>query len=251
MRPSGKLPPGVYWRRRLIVLTVVLLVIWLFFRVVGGGDDDPSSAEPPASTPTATTAPTEAPPTQAPKNRKAKDVKVDVRLAPVGGACPPESVYVTPSVPAGSYAGRTVPVTLRVFSTAASACTVRIDPSTFVLNVSDADGTLWDTQECDTLEGRTVDVHPSWATVIEVSWDGRANGDSCDDKGDQVKPGAYTAQAALLGGEPATARFSLVKAPPPPKPTKPTATPTKPTATPTKPTATPTKPTPTKPTPTS
>ncbi|MGH1563794.1 hypothetical protein [Mumia sp. DW29H23] len=220
MRPSGKLPPGVYWRRRLVVLTVVLLLVWLFLRVVGGGDDQKAGGEPSAgeTTPTATPPPsaTASPTaTRAPKPRKAKDVEVNVRLAVVDGACPPDSVFVTPSVAAGAYAGRAVPITLRVTSTAADPCTVRIDPSTFVLGVKAKDGPVWDTQSCGGIKGRTVDVHPTWATVIDVTWDGRASADSCDDKGAFVKAGSYSAQAALLGGEPAVREFTLTTAPTP------------------------------------
>ncbi|MBW9209480.1 hypothetical protein KV100_07415 [Mumia sp. zg.B21] len=220
MRPSGKLPPGVYWRRRLVVLTAVLLLGWLALRVIGGGDDQKAGGEPPATStsvartePSATTAPT-----RAHKPRKAKDVAVDVRLAAVDGVCPPETVFVTPSVVEGARAGGTVPVTLRVSSTATKPCTVRIDPSTFVLSVKSKDTTVWDTQACGEIQGRTVDVHPTWATVIDVTWDGRANADTCDEEGAFAKPAPYSAYAAILGGEPAVARFTLV-APPTPTPT--------------------------------
>ncbi|MFD1824951.1 hypothetical protein [Mumia zhuanghuii] len=232
MRPSGKLPPGVYWRRRIVVAVVVLLVVWLVSRVVGGGDDADAKAPKSPASPSATPsgpAPTTPPPT--PRSRKAKDVEVGVRLGTVSGSCAPASVQVVPSVAAGTLAGRAIPVTLRVVTSAKEPCTVRIDPTTFVLEVRDSDGQVWDTQTCDRIRGLTVDVHPTWATVVDVPWSGRADGDGCDKEGAFVKPGAYEAKAALLGGEPAIGEFTLA-APPTPTPT-PTPTPpptTKPTA---------------------
>ncbi len=223
MRPAGKLPPGVYWRRRLLLLAIVLLLGWFVVRVVGG-EGDSSAKEPEATEPTPTAATSATAPAPAQKPRKAKDVQVDVRFAPVQGACPAEAVTVSPSVRAGAYAGRAVAVTLRVVSVSPQPCTVRIDPSTFVLGVKGDDGAVWSTQTCEGVEARTVDVHPSWATVVEVAWNGRADADSCDDKGEFVAPGGYTAQAALLGGDPVSAEFTLTPAPTP-TPTPPTAKP--------------------------
>lgn len=218
MRPSGKLPPAVYWRRRLLLLAVVLVLGWFVVRLLGG-DDDSSAEEPPPTAATPTAAASSTAPAPAPKPRKAKDVQVDVRLAPVEGACPPEAVSVSPSVRVGAFAGRAVAVTLRVVSVAPQPCTVRIDPSTFVLGVKGESGSVWSTQTCEGVKGRTVDVHPSWATVVELAWDGRADADSCDDEGAFVDPGQYTAQAALLGGDPVSARFTLTAAPTPTPPT--------------------------------
>ncbi len=236
MRPAGKLPPGVYWRRRVVVAVVVLLLVWLAARVIGGGDDADADAPEPTPTPTPTAAgATPTPTTPPPRDRKAKDVEVAVQLGAVAGPCAPESVQVVPSVAAGTLAGRAVPVTLRVVSSSKDPCTVRIDPTTFVLAVTDADGKVWDTQNCDRVEGRTVDVHPTWATVVDIGWSGRADGDTCDEPGAFAKPGEYKAKAALLGGEAAIGAFTLT-APPTPTPT-PTATATTPGA---KPSASPT-----------
>jgi len=225
MRPSGKLPPGVYWRRRAFVVLVVVLLVWLGSRVIGGGDDD-ADARAPESTPSATPTGSAPPPTAAaPRNRKARDVEVGVRLGAVTGPCAPESVQVVPSVAAGTLAGRAIPVTLRVVTSAEKPCTVRIDPTTFVLAVTDSGGKVWDTQTCDRVDGRTVDVHPTWATVVDVSWSGRADGDDCDKEGPFAKPGSYEAKAALLGGEAAIGEFTLAAPPTTAPPTTPPATP--------------------------
>jgi len=52
-------------------------------------------------------------------------------------------------------------------------------------------------------------AQPHWSTIVEVTWSGQLTRNRCSLSAPWAPPGAYTVQAALLEGEPATANFEL------------------------------------------
>lgn len=233
MRPSGRSSRAVYWRRRIVLLLVLALLVVGSARVLRGGAHSADAAAPAGATTAAAARPTATPSTPAPspKQRKARVAHVSVRLPVAASSCDPTNLEVAPSVSTGAYAAGIVTLRLAVSSTATSPCTAELS-SRLVLAVADEDGTLWDSR-CTPVPTRKVEVQPTWSSTFDVPWSGRRSGKDCDTPGSFLLPGTYRVQAAMLGGEPAEATFTLRQRPAPkpnpiqkPAPAKATAKPT-------------------------
>ncbi len=210
---SRPLPPEIYRRRRIVLLAGLLgvvLVLWVLVRTVTGGGDAEPEADP-TSTPTATETAVETP-----------EGTVPVSLTTGEGACKPQSVRITPSVPADQAAGGDVQILLTISSTATEACVLDADDAQLVVIIDDGDNPVYDSTACTTsLLASPVQLSPEWATVTTVTWNGRVSGGSCGAGEALVGGGSYTLKLGTLGGEPGDADFTLADAPPPPAPVVP------------------------------
>ena len=93
-------------------------------------------------------------------------------------------------------------------TTNASTCTLGVSPSLLEARLSSAKGIVWASTSCpDGLAAKNVVVGPTPATVYSFDWDGKISPDACTSKGSVAPPGNYTVEAALIGGEPASAHF--------------------------------------------
>lgn len=224
---------GIYWRRRLVLLAVVLLATAGAAKLVGGGDEPDASASS-ASTPTddppagdGTTGGESGDDKAGDNNDDRKDGQRpsrdepevssgedDVRLR-MGSAqrCDPGQVTVTPSVPPDTYAGGEVALRLG-FSTGAGPCVLSLADETPLISVSAEGETVWTSRRCtDLFEADEVRVEPDWTTYADARWSGRVSGEDCGENATFAEPGDYAVQAALLGGEPASATITLAKEP--------------------------------------
>lgn len=229
-RPNGQLPPGVYWRRRILVLVVIALLIFGLTRIFGGGGGDsdatPGAGGTSATSPPPSTAPSTVPTTQAPKQRKRKEVEVGVTVPITSAPCDVAKVGVSPAVGPRTYAGGAVPLRLRFSTTATTACTLRVKSPDLLVAVADDSGTVWDSRTCSPIGTRTIDLQPTWTTMIDVQWDGRKSSTDCARPSGFVPVGSYVVKAAMLGGQPDSKPFALAQRPAPrPVPT-PTTVPT-------------------------
>jgi len=208
---SRPLPPEVYRRRRIVAATGVLgivLVLWLLVRAVTGGGGESTEATP-TPTPTATeTATTELPEGTVPASLTTGDT-----------ACDPQTVRVSPSVPADQSAGADVQIALTVSTTASTACVLEASAAQLVVVIDDGSSPVYDSTSCNTsLLAAPISLSPEWATVTTVTWNGRASGSSCSAAESFAGPGEYTIKLGTLGGEPGSAGFTLAPAPAPPAP---------------------------------
>lgn len=249
MRPSGPLPPGVYWARRLLALSLVLLLVvgvwWLLGRGRGDGPrptaagvtQTPGEAgstqgsqamlEPPqshdtsprsqgAGPPSRTTAPPEpgAPPNKKPDGPGGNRLETTptTPLESPTGNCDPRQVDMSIDV-ADSVEGRSNTATF-VFRlpAAASACTLAITPDTLVARVTSGPDIVWSSGDCpDALLAKKIVVRREPATVYAFQWNGRRSTDECRVPGTVAAPGGYWVQAALVGGEPHKAYFDITE----------------------------------------
>lgn len=227
VRPRGRAPAGIYWRRRLVLVAVVLLAAAGVMKLVGGGD------EPDASASSASTDKDDASHTSDDGGESGGDRKrerksradrddPDVRSGAdnvrvrMGSAkpCDPGQVSVSPSVLPGTYAGDAVPLRLGFATGGDEPCVLSLTDHTPLVSVS-ADGTtVWSSEKCsDLFDAQRLRVEPDWTTYLDAHWSGRVSGNNCGDNADFAEPGDYTVQAALLGGEPAKASVTLEKEP--------------------------------------
>jgi hypothetical protein len=233
VRPSGPLPPRVYWVRRLLLLGVVLGPVWALLAAVGGGDD-PASGEPETVEPGAEV--TEEPADEASTNaqsaaetrreeRKARrERKADRRtpervqdvsqsLETAAGACDLTLVQVVPHVTEPVYARSEVPMRIGLRTEQATACTLALSPDRLLVAVhSLEDVSIWSSTECpDSVPTRDVVLRPHWTATVDLLWSGTRSGRRCSADDAYAAPGEYVLQVAALTGEPASFEFTLAE----------------------------------------
>lgn len=234
----GPLPASVYWRRRLFVLGLAFSLVFVIARWLGGSSDG-SSEEPAAeqagapvpATQTVTAGVESETPTA---GTRPSSASTKPTLAAPEGTCAAEDVVVTPSVAAPAEGGDDVTLTLSLQTATAEACTWQVSRNSVAVKISKGTEELWNTRQCPrAVPSQSVVVRRAVATVVELTWNARESTVGCSPRTDWVLPGDYTISAAALGGEPASAEFTL-RAPAPrtvtvtPKPSKtPSAKPTK------------------------
>lgn len=250
MRPSGPLPPRVYWVRRLLGLALVVILVlaiwWLVFPK--GSDGSPaaqadltgnarSSSGTPDPTPDSPSA-TSAGGSRSPSGTHTSSAQGSHRSGaahqrgahgprgkPPGRTlnpdlesptanCDPSQVRMSIDV-ADSVEGRHNTATF-VFRLprAIAACTLAITPDTMVVRVTSGPDVVWSSGDCpDTLLAKEVVVRTDPATVYQFSWNGRRSTDECPAPGAVAAPGGYWVEAALIGGEPQKAYFDVTESP--------------------------------------
>ncbi len=219
MPPSrAPLPPGVYWRRRAFVLGLAFALVFVIARWLTAGGDG-KSGDPAAEQAGAATSPSltvTADPKGEKKDKTETDPTVPVgpatpTLAAPEGNCAPSDVYATPSVAEGAVAGRDVVISLSLQTRTSEACTWEVGPDSLVVKVGKRAGEVWTTRQCPSaIPAQSVVVRRTVATVVQLTWvETRESNDKCTRRAGWAMPGAYTVSAASLGGEPASADFTL------------------------------------------
>lgn len=237
MRPSGPLPPRIYWVRRLfalIVLVVAISVLWWCVQKVTGnaGDADPAartpvttssstSADDPSTTDLppigdssagnpgetgdtgdteSTTPGTEGAKAAGTKKGQKKNKKKAPLIAP-SGPCDVADVGMRIKV-ADVAEGKANPITLLLTAPAGTACTQAITPSTLVLRITSGDDVVWSSDDCpDKLLASEVVARAKPAGSYEFAWNGHRSTGSCAGAGALAKPGGYWVEAALIGAD--------------------------------------------------
>ncbi|MGI8613057.1 MAG: hypothetical protein ACR2KL_03795 [Nocardioidaceae bacterium] len=229
-RPSGPLPPRVYWTRRLLLLALTLLVLWGLSRCAAGGGSSPvdNGASPigatvppgtPASTPISTPTST-GPPAQSQKHhghqstttRSSRVRSVRTRLEAPSGRCDLTTVGVHPSVTPPSYTGQSVTVHLQLSTKGSRACTLPVDADHLLISVTTSDGSaVWSSTHCpDAVPQRSVVLRPHWQAGLDVVWSGLRTANSCATDASPAGPGRYLLQTAVLTGEPTSTSLELL-----------------------------------------
>ena len=213
--------------RRLFVGLVAAVVLVLVWGVVGlvrglGGGDGGGSATPvvaerdPSATPTGTAAADEPDRLTRAERRKAKEAAEaeKERLARPSGPCAKDDVVVTPEV-VEPYVGAPG-VVLHLSTVESEACTYDVSPESVVLEIRDAKGQLWSSQDCPaSIPTREVVPRREKPAVVPVAWNGKQSDRDCSDATDWIYPGEYVAEAIAVGSvTPVEVGFEMTKHPP-------------------------------------
>jgi hypothetical protein len=91
-----------------------------------------------------------------------------------------------------------------------STCSLGVSPNVLDTRITSGQTTIWQSQSCpDALPAKNVVVGPKPRRVYSFRWDGQFNPSSCSATNVEAKPGAYWAEAALVGGEPRKSYFEI------------------------------------------
>ncbi len=239
IRPSGPLPPRVYWARRLWLLAIIVLVTSLVWWLVSGrGSANESGAA--DLSPTTTVPSSNGPDTdhQAKKHHskpddgtKQQDGKPDngtktqpkskqpktpdptqstrTPLATPTGDCDPADVDLEIDV-SDAKAGQPNSATFIFTSTSTPACTLAITPTTMVARITSGDDVVWSSEDCpDALRVKEIVARQDPPTAYEFRWNGKRSTEDCQPADSLPEAGGYWVQAALIGGEPQRAYFDI------------------------------------------
>ncbi|MGH3496603.1 MAG: hypothetical protein ACRDP1_03960 [Nocardioidaceae bacterium] len=249
VRPSGPLPPRVYWTRRLLLLAIVVVLVWGVARCAGGSNAADKAATTSKTSPSAGAARTvqhhQRPQHARRHASRHHRVHTHHRVGPAvalvrpnlpaaSGTCDPTQVSVSPSVVGPAYAGRRSLITL-VFTTTGKPCTLAVDAKDLLVAVQGSSGTAWTSHRCTAaIPSSSLVLRPGWLATVGVAWTGHVSDASCSTAAPAVATGSYTVQAAVIGGEPASTTVHVQSAPTRPT-TSPSASPTasQPTSSPT------------------
>jgi hypothetical protein len=231
VRPSGPLPPRVYWVRRLLLLAVVLGLLWVVVAVIGGGDDpargDPQAAD--ASTDATeeltdeataqTAAETRREKRQARRDREAEQRElqrvqdVSQSLEAATAPCDLTLVQAVPQVTEPAYAGSEVMMRIGLRTGQATACSLAVSPDRLLVAVhSMEDVPVWSSTECpDSVPTREVVLRPHWTATLDLLWSGTRSARRCSADEGFALPGEYVLQVAAITGEPASFEFTLAE----------------------------------------
>ncbi|TIC79404.1 hypothetical protein [Nocardioides sp. GY 10127] len=242
----GPHSPAVYWRRRLVLLAIVAGLVIGCARLFGGGDapdqaqqvsaqqspDASAGATSPSAdaagatvtvaaqadgttttvaeegTGSATSGTTSA----SRAGKKARTATPTPTPTPVqpAGRCEPADVLATPVV-GTAVAGTDVTFTVELRTVENPGCWFTVKPGSLALKVStESGGDVWTTSQCRAaVPHQEVAVRSAEAADVQVTWGGRYSDASCSVSTEWAAPGAYTVEAAALGGEVRSATFSL------------------------------------------
>lgn len=215
VRPSGPLPPRVYWTRRLLLAAVLLVVVWAVVRLTSGPDPQAQVDGAASASSTASSEPT---PDDRRRRHSAPPPGVSVvpaRFTDAAKRCDPSEVTVQPAVSDPVRAGKPVLVQLRMTPSSAQACALELDASSLLVAVTSGERAIWSSTQCTVaVPVRSLVLQPHWSALVEVTWSGQVARDSCDGTEPLAPAGSYTVHAALVEGEPGAADFVLRPAPP-------------------------------------
>jgi hypothetical protein len=231
IRPSGPLPPRVYWVRRLLLFALVVVVVsavWWLLSGLGNPPPNGVGAAPPTSQlsststspdPTTDTRSTEGtgvgtgrhgtPPPGTGGHPDRQHPRHPTLAAPTG-PCDPGDVAIAVQVD-DVVTGEAATATLSLTSLSTPACTLTVGPGTMAVRVVGKGGQVaWTSDDCpDAVPARQIVVRADPATTYRMPWDGHESVTGCTAAGRLAPPGAYWFQVALLGAEPYEGAFTV------------------------------------------
>lgn len=189
LRPTGSLPPRVYWRRRLVVLIVLVVVVALAAALVSklGGDD----AEGPRKTP--------APGAAATQTETPKPVATGKGGVPI---CVAETLTASLEANGSEFAADTEPAfTVTMTNTSTSPCLVDVSAKTRAVTVTSGPARVWNSSDCvkSPEKGKTLLVGAGKSEATTLTWDRTRSEAGCPRTGVVAKAGTYRATAEVLG----------------------------------------------------
>ncbi|WP_448058974.1 hypothetical protein [Cellulomonas hominis] len=194
VRPTGSLPPRVYWVRRLLVLVLlaaVVLGVVLIARALTGGGDGTADPEPEAPAPSTST------------TTEAED--------PAGPqACAVDQLGVTLAADAASYPGGALPTfTLTLVNNGTDPCLVDAGDAQRDLRITSGSDAIWASQDCAAGESLELLLAAGQSDERQVQWSRTRSAAGCPDGQAAALPGTYQATLTLAGASAAPVVFVL------------------------------------------
>lgn len=226
MLTRGPLPTSVYWRRRLVALTIAAVLVVVIAKLLGHGSGGSSavqvaatgqastaptttSSSPVSTTPTPSTTATPYSSTEPSPTAPISTGPTTGAVSAPGGQCQPADVVVTPSV-TGAVVGEPVTIDLAVQTRTEPACTWTVSPSTLQVKVTSQGSPVWSTVDCHhAIHGQQLTLSDTGPTQTSLTWGGHTSDAMCSSHSPWAGEGTYTVTAVALGGQPASATFTL------------------------------------------
>jgi len=207
LRPTGPLPPGVYWVRRVLVVLAVLVVLvalwWVFLR----SDASPTSAEPtPSNTPALS--PT---PSQTRTTTPSVSPTTSPSSSPAQPECAAKAIEVSVTTDRNDYREGVQPTfTLTVTNTGDVTCRRDVGQRALELIVTSGDVQAWSSDDCNPGGPSAVRVFgPGDEFVQPVTWSRQLSEPGCPTGEPLADPGQYQVVARNLDIVSDPASFTL------------------------------------------
>jgi len=216
LRPIGRLPARVYWRRRLLLLGLVVALSfaagWFFVGGASGASDDAAAqtaAEPTSAQPTeAVPGLEQVVPSLVPAEPGSGAATEGSTQAPApapepaeAGPCPDEAIGLTVGSELGQYAAGSKPVlALSITNIGAVPCLRDLDPAQQIWGLFAADGTrLWGSSDCyppASLPSPEL-LAPGQVMTFTIIWSGLTSEPTCTAPRVNLGPGSYILRGYL------------------------------------------------------
>lgn len=217
----------MYWRRRLtvvVLLAMVLGAVWQT-RVNRSASTDPSAASQDSASGMDPAAEAGAHPFAAAAGagatagtsrevtgRSPRSALIRPVFSTPAGRCEPSATTARADVPEPVVSGTGATLQVRLSTAAASACTLVLEDRLLVQVARDGEA-IWQLRDCPSaVTTDSVVLQPGWATVVDITWSGRASNAKCGLETPAAAPGTYALQAAILSGEPGTSELDVLAA---------------------------------------
>jgi hypothetical protein len=107
-------------------------------------------------------------------------------------------------------AGNPHNITLWLTGPEGSSCTLSLGPDSVVVQLTSGPDRIWSSDNCpEALPTKNVRVSSGSPARYTFRWDGFRSTRGCRNDVTMAKPGGYWVHAALLGGEPTEAYFTV------------------------------------------
>jgi hypothetical protein len=194
LRPTGSLPPSVYWRRRLLLVGAALLIILTaYVLLVAGSDKKKPASQQSSAEPSAT--PTKSSPSPSRE------------IVP----CVPSVLGVAATTPLKTYkVGQQPELEIQVTDTGDAPCIADLSDGQIELLVYNGESRVWGSHDCQVEPGSSpMTLTPRQPVKRAIRWTGLSSQPHCAGSRMRVGPGNYTLRARFAGidGRPST--FSI------------------------------------------
>jgi hypothetical protein len=195
LRPTGSLPPSVYWRRRLLLVGAALLIILTVYVLFIARDDKkkPASQQSRTAKPAATHSSSKASPS--------------TNVVP----CVPSVLGVAATTPQKKYrVGQQPELDIQVTNTGEAPCIADLSDGQIELLVYNGESRVWGSHDCQVEPGTSpMTLTPRQSVKRSIRWTGLSSQPHCAGGRMRVGAGSYTLRARFAGIEGRPANFSL------------------------------------------
>ena len=194
LRPTGTLPPSLYWRRRLLLVGAALLIILTVYVLFIARDDKKKPAGQQSRTKPAAT-------------HGSSMASPSADVVP----CVPSVLGVAATTPQKKYkVGQQPELDIQVTNTGEAPCVVDLSDGQIELLVYNGESRVWGSHDCQVEPGTSpLTLTPRQSVKRSIRWTGLSSQPHCAGGRMRVGAGNYTLRARFAGIDGRPANFSL------------------------------------------